>query len=48
MPYDIYYMSKNLTSVKLNYIVTKKEFLAMVHAIRKIGIILLDTVFFTH
>jgi len=34
-PYAIYYTSKNLTPVELNYIVTKKEFLAIVHAINK-------------
>eukprot|EP00253_Pinus_taeda_P036064 PITA_36064 len=33
--YAIYYASKNLTSTKLNYTVTEKEFLAVVHAINK-------------
>lgn len=31
----IYFISKNLTPTKLNYIVTEKEFLAMVHAANK-------------
>ena len=34
-PYTIYYTSKNLTPTELNYIVTKKEFLVVVHAINK-------------
>ena len=34
-PYAIYYINKNLTPSKLNYIVTEKEFLAVVHAINK-------------
>ena len=34
-PYAIYYTSENLTPAKLNYIVTEKEFLAVVHAINK-------------
>lgn len=34
-PHAIYYISKNLTLVELNYTVTKKEFLAVVHAINK-------------
>ena len=34
-PYAIYYISKNLTHVELNYTVTKKEFLIVVHAINK-------------
>ena len=32
-PYVIYYTSKNLTPIELHYIVTEKEFLAIVHAI---------------
>eukprot|EP00253_Pinus_taeda_P012294 PITA_12294 len=35
VPYAIYYTSKNLTPIELNYIVTEKEFLAVVHAINK-------------
>jgi len=35
IPYVIYYTSKNLAPTKLNYIVTEKEFLAVVHAINK-------------
>ena len=34
-PYAIYYISKNLAPVELNYIVTKKEFLAIVYSINK-------------
>ena len=33
--YAIYYTSKNLTPTELNYTVTKKEFLVVVHAINK-------------
>ena len=35
VPYAIYYTRKNLTSTELNYTVTEKEFLAVVHAINK-------------
>ena len=35
IPYAIYYTSKNLTPSELNYTVTEKEFLAVVHAINK-------------
>eukprot|EP00253_Pinus_taeda_P017664 PITA_17664 len=35
IPYAIYYTSKNLTPIELNYTVTEKEFLAVVHAINK-------------
>eukprot|EP00253_Pinus_taeda_P007499 PITA_07499 len=35
VPYAIYYTSKNLTPTELNYTVTKKAFLAIVHAINK-------------
>lgn len=34
-PYVIYYKSKNLTPAELNYTVTEKEFLAVVHTINK-------------
>lgn len=34
-PYGIYYTSKNLTLAELNYTVTKKAFLAVIHAINK-------------
>jgi hypothetical protein len=34
-PYAIYFISKNLNPAELNYIVTKKEFLAIIHAINK-------------
>jgi hypothetical protein len=33
--YAIYFVSKNLTPTELNYTITKKEFLAVVHAINK-------------
>eukprot|EP00253_Pinus_taeda_P004662 PITA_04662 len=35
VPYAIYYTSKNLTPTELNYTVTGKEFLVVVHAINK-------------
>eukprot|EP00253_Pinus_taeda_P004209 PITA_04209 len=35
VPYAIYYTSKNLTPTELNYTVTEKEFLVVVHAINK-------------
>eukprot|EP00253_Pinus_taeda_P025379 PITA_25379 len=35
VPYVIYYNSKNLTRTELNYIVTEKEFLVVVHVINK-------------
>ena len=34
-PYAIYFISKNLTSAELNYIVTEKEFLEVVYSINK-------------
>eukprot|EP00253_Pinus_taeda_P036360 PITA_36360 len=34
-PYAIYYISKNLTPTELNYRVTEKEFLSVVHTINK-------------
>eukprot|EP00253_Pinus_taeda_P013007 PITA_13007 len=33
-PYAIYYISKNLSSAELNYTVTEKEFLAVIHAVK--------------
>ena len=36
-PYAIYYISKNLTPTELNYTITEKEFLAVVHVINKFG-----------
>eukprot|EP00253_Pinus_taeda_P033557 PITA_33557 len=35
VPYAIYYTSKNLTPIELNYTITKKELLDVVHAINK-------------
>eukprot|EP00253_Pinus_taeda_P021920 PITA_21920 len=35
-PYAIYYISKNLSSAELNYTVTEKEFLAVIHAVNKL------------
>ena len=35
MTYAIYFISKNLTPAELNYTVTEKEMLAMVHAVNK-------------
>eukprot|EP00253_Pinus_taeda_P027785 PITA_27785 len=34
-PYAIYYINKNLSPAELNYNVTEKEFLAVIHAINK-------------
>jgi hypothetical protein len=34
-PYAIYFISKNLTPAELNYTVTEKEFLAVIHDINK-------------
>jgi len=34
-PYAIYYTSKNLSPAELNYTVTEKEFLAVIHAVNK-------------
>jgi hypothetical protein len=34
-PYVIYFISKNITPAELNYTVTDKEFLAVIHAIDK-------------
>jgi hypothetical protein len=34
-PYAIYFISKNLTPTELNYTVTEKEFLSVIHAINK-------------
>ena len=34
-PYAIYYISKNISPAELNYIVTKKEFLAVIHVVNK-------------
>ena len=35
VPYAIYYTSKNLTPTELNYTMTEKDFLVVVHAINK-------------
>lgn len=35
-PYAIYFVSKNLSKAELNYTVTEKEFLAVVHALNKL------------
>eukprot|EP00253_Pinus_taeda_P009906 PITA_09906 len=35
LPYAIYFVSKNLSKVEMNYMVTEKEFLAMVHSLNK-------------
>jgi hypothetical protein len=35
--YAIYFVSKNLSPTKLNYRIIEKEFLAVVHAIKKIS-----------
>ncbi len=35
IPYAIYFISKNLSKAELNYTVTKKELLAIVHSLNK-------------
>ena len=35
VPYAVYYVSKNLALVELNYIVIEKEFLAVIYTINK-------------
>ena len=35
IPYAIYFINKNLSKAKLNYTVTEKEMLAIVHALKK-------------
>ena len=35
-PYAIYFISKNLSKVELNYTVTEKELLTVVHSLKKI------------
>jgi hypothetical protein len=42
MPYAIYFVSKNLSPAEVNYTVTEKELLAVVHAINKLDTILHD------
>lgn len=34
-PYAIYYISKNLSPVELNYTITEKDFLAVIHDVNK-------------
>jgi hypothetical protein len=34
-PYAIYFISKNLATAKLNYIVIEKELLVVIHALNK-------------
>ena len=48
IPYAIYYTSKNLTPTELNYIVTEKQFLAVVHAINKFRHYIIDNETFVH
>ena len=35
LPYTIYFISKNLSNAELNYTVTKKELLVVVHSLNK-------------
>jgi len=35
IPYAIYFISKNMTPIELNYTVTENEFLAVIYAINK-------------
>eukprot|EP00253_Pinus_taeda_P035411 PITA_35411 len=48
VPYAIYCTSKNLTPIELNYTVTEKEFLAVVHAINKFRHYITDYETFIH
>ena len=41
-PYAIYDISKSLSPTELSYTVTENEFLAVIHAVNKLDIILLD------
>ena len=46
--YVIYFISKNLTPVELNYTVTEKEFLAVIFAINKFRHYITDYAVFVH
>jgi hypothetical protein len=46
--FEIYFINKNLFGVEMNYIVTKKEFLALVYAINKFGHYVTRYPFFLH
>ena len=46
--YAIYFISKNLTPAELNYIVTEKEFLAVVYSINKFHHYITGYEFFVH
>eukprot|EP00253_Pinus_taeda_P001793 PITA_01793 len=48
VPYAIYYTSRNLTPTELNYTVTEKEFLVVVHAINKFRHYITDYETFVH
>ena len=47
-PYAIYFISKNISLAELNYIVTEKEFLAIVYAINKFSHYIIGYEFFVH
>ena len=47
-PYSIYFISKNLTPVELNYTITEKEFLAVVYSINKFLHYMIGYEFFMH
>jgi len=47
-PYAIYYISKNLTPAELNYTMTEKEFLAVVHTINKFWLYITGYQVFVH
>ena len=47
-PYVIYFISKNLTPVELNYTVTEKEFLVVVYSINKFRHYITGCKFFVH
>ena len=48
LPYAIYFVSKNLSKAELNYTVTEKEFLVVVHALNKFRHYITDYQTFVH
>lgn len=48
VPYAIYFVSKNLSLAEMNYKVTEKKFLAIVHAINKFQHIITGYEVFVH
>ena len=48
LPYAIYFVSKTLSKVELNYTITEKEFLAVVHSLNKFRHHIIDYQTFVH